>query len=389
MSRSGDVGGTNSGLSILPVSTPAQRQHFIALPYRINAADPLWVPPLRMERQEAFDPQRNPYFQHADVCFFLAVRDGRPVGRISAQIDHLAVERRPHPPLGHWGALVVEDDPQAATALLRAAEDWLREKGMVGAIGPFNLSINEETGLLVAGRSRPPAMMMPHDPAYLSGLVEAAGYAKVKDVLAYWYDIERDFPPSVRRLLDRAPPERLVVRPLDMRRYDADLSSLTAIFNAAWMDNWGFVPLTEAETAHMAKAMKPLINPRLVWFAEVDGEPAAFAVCLPNINEAIADLGGHLLPFGWAKLLWRLKVQGLATARVPLMGVKRRFAEGLFGSLLPFMVIDKMRQNALALGYRRIELSWILEDNWPMRRMLESLGAEADKTYRLYQRNWG
>lgn len=375
----------SAAIRIEQVADPAAMDQFIRLPYRLHQGDPNWVPPLMMERQEALSPAKNPYFQHADVAFFLARRGGQVVGRISAQIDRLALETHKNS-TGHFGLLAAEEDPAIVQLLLATAEAWLRERGITRVIGPFNLSINEETGLMVSGWDTPPMLMMGHDRSYLGGMVEAAGYAKAKDIFAYLYDIERDLPRTVRGVIDRTWPADLKVRPLDMKRYDEELKIITAIFNDAWLNNWGFVPLTEAEIAHMAKSMRPLINPRLVQIAEVKGEPVAFGVCLPNLNAAIHDLGGELLPFGWAKLLWRLKVSGVKTARVPLMGVKRNISKGLV-AVLPFLVIDAMRKEAKALGYEKVELSWILEDNMPMRRIIEAFGTTNYKTYRLYAKD--
>jgi hypothetical protein len=371
-----------SDFRIQPVTDDAGMDQFIRLPYRLHQGDPNWIPPLLLERKESLSPKLNPFFDHADVRFFLAWQGERLVGRISAQVDRSALELHRNA-TGNFGLLAAENDPALVRALLGAAEEWLKGQGINHVIGPFNLSINEETGMLVEGRDTPPMLMMGHDREYLPGLVEQAGYGKAKDIFAYLYDIQKDMPRSVRALIDRPLPAGLSVRMLDMKRYDADLRAITDVFNTAWTGNWGFVPLNEAEIAHMAKSLKPIINPRLVWIAELNGDPVAFGVCLPNLNEAIFDLGGKLLPFGWAKLLWRLKVKGVKTARVPLMGVKRGLATGL-APVLPFLIIDGMRREALKLGYRQIELSWILEDNMPMRRIIEALGTSRYKTYRLF-----
>ena len=181
-------------------------------------------------------------------------------------------------------------------------------------------------------------------------------------------------------------PKEITVRRIDFKRYNEEIRTITEIFNDAWLNNWGFVPLTETETDYLAKSLKPLLDPRLANIVELNGEPVGFLVGLPNLNEAIRDLGGKLLPFGWAKLLWRLKVSGVKTARVPLMGIKRSASHGVIGSLLPFLLIDAVRKEALRMGFTHIELSWILEDNMPMRRINESLGSIAYKTYRIYEK---
>ncbi|MBD3836150.1 MAG: dATP pyrophosphohydrolase [Brevundimonas sp.] len=372
-------------LQIVPVVTPAELDRFIALSDRINAGDPNYVPPLRMERREALSPKKNPFFAHADVQLWLAIRDGRDVGRISAQIDHMAPPS-PDGPHGHFGLICAEDDAAVFAALFETAESWLKARGCRRALGPFNLSINEEVGLLIDGFDTPPMVMMGHDPAYAGSRIEALGYAKAKDVFAYTSSFEHDLPEPVTRRVKRGPPPGLVLRPLDMHRYDAEVDALTDILNDAWSDNWGFTPVTEAETRQLAIALKPVIDPRLTWFAEIDGDVAGFVVFLPNVNAAIADLKGRLLPFGWARLLWRLKVRRVKSIRVPLMGVKRRHARTQKGIMAPFHLVHIARSQARALGYRHCEMSWILEDNTAMRGILDALGARIYKTYRIYHK---
>ncbi|MDE1172914.1 MAG: dATP pyrophosphohydrolase [Parvibaculaceae bacterium] len=374
-----------SDLAIMPVNTRQELERFIQLPERLHADDPAYIAPLRMERREALSAKTNPYFEHAEVAFWLAVRDGRDVGRISAQIDHEAL--RLEPGIGHFGMIAAEDDPEIFRLLTGTAEAWLRERGMAAARGPLNLSTNEETGLLVEGFTRPPMLLMGHDKPYIGPRLEALGYRKEKDVVAYLYDIATELPKSVRRMLERPLPEGIVLRQLDWARYDSEVAAITSVFNDAWSGNWGFVPLTQAETAHLGKALRQLLDKRLMWFVEMNGEAIGFIVTLPNLNEAIRDLKGRLLPFGWAKLLWRLKVRGVGTARVPLMGVRRRFANDWLGALIPFMLIDAVRREALAMGFSKIELSWVLEDNLPMRRIGEVLGSDMDKTYRIYTKS--
>ena len=339
-----------------------------------------------MERREHLDPRKNPFFDHAEACFWLALRDGRPVGRISAQVNHAYLERYKDA-TGHFGMLEAEDDPEVFQALLAAAEDWLHARGMRRVMGPFNLSINEETGLLIEGFERPPSMLMGHARPYYAARLEALGYAKAKDLICYWYDAAVAPPASVDFMLRKtARSEQMTVRPLDMRRYEQDLAVIIDIFNDAWSDNWGFVPMTESELKHMAKALKPIVKPETITIAELRGEPVAMAIGLPNINEAIADLDGRLLPFGWAKLLWRLKVKKPKTARVPLMGVRKAYHTSMLGAALAIGVVDSMRRAQVAGGAEGGELSWILEDNLPMRRMIEQMGGTAYKTYRVYER---
>ncbi|EIT69408.1 MULTISPECIES: hypothetical protein [Hydrocarboniphaga] len=371
----------SSALQIVPVNSPAEFKRFIRLPAQLHKHDPLYVAPLEMERAESLSPKTNPYFEHAEVQFWLAVQGGRDVGRISAQVDKLAA-----PGTGHFGLIDAIDDAEVFSALFETAENWLKARGCTVAIGPFNLSINEETGLLVQGFDTPPAVMMSHDFPYVGTRVEGAGYVKAKDLIAYNYDVTAPLPAVAQRMVDRKP-ANIKVRTLDAKRYLEDIQTVTHIFNDAWADNWGFVPYTPAEIDHLARALKPLIDPKLAPIAEIDGRPVAFGILLPNLNEAIREFNGKLLPFNWAKLLWRLKVSGVKSGRLPLMGVRRDIGSPYAAALAPFLVIEAIRSRTAALGYKTAELSWILENNLPMRRMIEAVGGKPYKTYRVYQKS--
>ena len=371
-------------LDIIAVASPAELDRFIKLPALLYANDPAFVPPLVLERREALSAAKNPYFQHAETQFWLARRGGRDVGRISAQIDRLVAE----PDVGHFGMIAAEDDAEVFAALFGAAEAWLRERGKTRILGPFNLSINEETGLLVDGFDTPPVLMMGHDPRYSAPRIEALGYAKTKDLIAYLYDIDHELPAAARRKIDKRKPEALTVRTLDKQRYQEEFDMVTSIFNDAWSLNWGFIAFTQAEIAHMAKSLKPLIDPNCVAIVEMNGEAVGFGIALPNLNELVADFGGRLLPFNWIKLLYRLW-RGARTARVPLMGIRRSFSGSLAGGLAPFLIIDALRNGLRNKGVRQVELSWILDDNRAMRHVIESLGAHPYKTYRVYEKTLG
>ncbi len=357
---------------------PSDLGRFIRLPDLLSRGDRAYVPPLHDEQRKILTPRHNTYFEHAEARYWLARRDGRDVGRISAQWDRRLGQE------GHFGMLAAEDDPAIFAALFAAAEDWHRQRGNTNLLGPFNLSANESLGVLVDGFDTPPMLLMGHDQRYVGTRVAEQGFRKEKDLVAYLYDTTSEFPPGPRRMVSRPLPADLVIRPLDMSRYVDEVKTVSELFNDAWSENWGFVPLSEAETDQMAKQMRMLLNEKLIWFAEFGGAPIAFIVALPNLNEAIRDLGGRLLPFGWAKLLWRLKVASVTSARVPLMGVRRSFSRGLLGTLVPFLLIDAVRREGHKLGYRSTELSWILEDNGPMRTLIEAVGGVAYKTYRIY-----
>ena len=369
---------------IVPVEGRAALHDFVEVPWAIYADDPAWVPPLRVERLQHLSP-KNPFFAHARWQAWLAVENGAPVGRISAQIDELFLERHT-PPCGHFGMLEARDDAALFAALLTTAEDWLRREGMQQVRGPFNLSINEECGLLVEGFETPPYVMMGHTRPWYGPHVEACGYGPAKDLLAYEIHPSFDKPSVMARLLQKTR-RQATLRPLDRRRLREELEILRDIFNDAWSDNWGFVPFTTAEFHEIGRVLALLVDQDLIQIAEVAGEPAAFMVALPNINEVIADLNGRLLPLGWLKLLWRLKVRYPHSARIPLMGVRRRFHHSYLGPGLAFLVIEEVRQVLVRRGIERVEMSWILEDNEGMRNIIKTIGGRLSKRYRIYEKD--
>jgi hypothetical protein len=373
-------------LVIVSVDTPADLDAFIKLPYRLHQDDRTWIPPLFLERREVLDPKKSPYLKRATVKLWLAKRGNAVVGRISAQMDPLVAQQRSAEE-GHFGMIVGEDDPVVFKALTETAENWLRDQGATVVFGPFNLNINEETGLLIDGRDTVPMMMMGHDYGYVARHLEGLGYHKGRDLNAYVWNVGGDLPATLKAFEKRAPTKGMVVRPINMKDYRAEVGRLVQIFNDAWSQNWGFVPMADDEVEHMANQLKPLIVPDLVWFVEMDGDPAAFLVCLPNINEAIADLNGKLLPFGWAKLLWRLKVKGLKSARVPLLGVRKKYLNSMLGPFMTGSIMAKMYREIEKRGIETLEMSWVLEDNKAMNGLAEQLGGRHYKTYRVYQKS--
>lgn len=370
-------------VEVIPVQSKAELERFIRVPMRLMNDDPNYVAPLMFERREALSPKTNPLFQHADIQFFLARRDGRDVGRISAQIDHLAKFDTPGP-TGLFGMIAAEDDPEVFAALFAAAEDWLRARGRQHVLGPFNLSIGEEVGLLVDGFDTPPMFMMPHDPRWTARRVEERGYVKAKDVYAYINDEGFRFSDQVERRLARGLPAGVTVRHAEMKHLDREVRIVADIVNDAWSDNWGGLSLTEAETKHLGESLGLVLIPEWVWFYEIDGEPAAFIILLPDLNDAIRDLKGKLFPFGAIKMLWRLKMQPIRRGRVPLMGLKKKFTRDRRGMLAPFVLTDQIRREGVKRGIKEGEYSWILEDNVAMRHILEGLNARIYKTYRIY-----
>jgi hypothetical protein len=376
-------------LRIEPVHGRRDLGHFIRLPARLYSGAKGFVAPLVIERRDALRQDKNPYFRHGTAQYWLAWRSERPVGRISAQIDQLYLQRH-GADTGHFGFLDADDDPETFRLLLNTAERWLAERGMRRMLGPFSLSSNEECGLLVDGFDAPSMLMMGYAPAYAAQHLTALGLRKAKDFVAYDLAIPDPSPTAVQRRITKLQSwSRVAMRPLDMSRYDSELMTVIDIFNDAWSENWGFVPFTEPEMRHAASSMRPLIRPDLVWIGELDGEAAAMIVCLPNLNEAIAGLNGEILPFGWMKLLWRLKVAGLKTGRVLLMGLRKRHHKSAIGTVLVYALLERLRVSMLRAGLRRIELSWVLEDNLPMRRVIEDVGAHVYKTYRIFEKDIG
>lgn len=374
-----------AAITVVPVDDRRQLDEFIRLPIELYRGHAGYLANLLGEQLKTLDRRKNPYFRHAEARYWLAIRGGRPVGRISAQVDRLYLERYANA-TGHFGFIDAVDDAAVFAALTGAAEAWLKGRGMSRCLGPFNLSINEECGLMVSGFDAAPMLMMGYSPAYAGPRMAEQGYVKAKDLISYDYVLAATRPIGGPRWLDKAGRGRVRLRSMDMKRYREELGLILDIFNDAWSDNWGFVPLTVEEIAATAAAMKPILEPRLVWIAEVDGKAASMIVCLPNLYEAIRDLGGRLLPLGWLKLLWRLKVSGLESARVPLFGVRKAYHRSALGSVLILTVIDSLRAAGLRLGYKRAELSWILEDNAAMRRVIEGVGGRAYKTYRVYEK---
>lgn len=371
-------------LRIEPVEGRRALRQFIRVPWTIYGNDPLWVPPLIMERHQHLSP-KNPYFEHAHIRSWIAYRGTNPVGRISAQVDDLHLQHHSDA-TGFFGMIEAEDNRETFQALLNVAEKWLREKGMRRVFGPFNLSVNQECGLLVEGFETSPSIMMGHACPYYGSRIEEQGYHKEKDLFAYLVQIDFEFPPIVKKLLDKNR-KNIVVRPLKKSNFSEELEVLRSIFNDAWSQNWCFSPFTKAEFDHLGKDMDPILDENLVQIAEVNGTPAAMIVVLPNINEILKNLNGRLFPFGLLKLLWGLKVAHPKSSRVPLMGVRQRYQGGALGAALAFMVIDAAHEPAAKRGYREVEMSWVLEDNMGMRNMIESIGGNAYKRYRIYGKN--
>jgi len=379
----------NAPLSIRPIDSKADRKRFVDLPFRLYANDPNWVPPLKGEALGLITPAKNGWFSHAKAQLFLAERDGKVVGRISAHIDTLALEMDPAkgfgPGCGQFGLLDAEDG-DIAKALIATAEEWLRDQGMTRVLGPISMSIWEEPGLLVEGFDHPPTIMMGHAKPEYRGWIEAAGYTQVKELLTYELDITKPFSPLLQRIIasgEKNP--RIRIRNVDKTKFDEEAAIILTILNDAWSDNWGFVPLTPPEIKDVGVKLKPIVFNDLIRIAEVDGKPVAFMITLPDLNEAIMPLRGNLLPFGWAKLLVWLRRPRVKTMRVPLMGVLKELQSSRLASQLAFMMIEYIKQASVAnYGATRGEIGWILEDNQGMRSIAEAIECTINKRYWIY-----
>ena len=377
-----------SEITVRPVRSKADRKAFVELAYALNRDDPNWVPPLKDEVRGLITPGKNPWFEHAEAEFFLAERAGsdRPVGRISAQVDRLVLEHMA-PGLGQWGMFEATDEA-AARALLAAAETWLRGKGMTRAMGPFSLGIWDEPGLLVEGFDHPPMVMMGHNSPRYAPWIEGAGYKGIKDLLTCDVQTSAPFAPIVDKIVasgERNP--RIRIRHIDKKRFDEEAALILSILNEAWSDNWGFIPLTDAEIAYAGKKLKPIVLEDMILVAEVDGEAVAFMMALPDVNEFIADLKGELFPFGFLKLLWRLKRMRPKGGRVPLMGVKKKLHATRLASQLAFMMIEYIRRAGNGhYGIARAEVGWILDDNAPMLAIAEAIHSRVNRRYRIYEK---
>ncbi len=382
---------TASPISIIPVTTKADKREFIELAYRLNAGDPNWVPPLRMDMWDLITPGKNPWFTHGRAQLFLARSAERTVGRISAHIDELAlaqpVEKGMGPGTGNWGLLEAEDATVTA-ALIETAENWLRSQGMHRALAPLSLSIWDEPGLLTKGHDHPPTVMMGHHRPEYQGWIEAAGYASAKELLTYDVFISDGFPELITRIVASGERnERIRIRRVNKSKFAEEAALILAILNDAWSDNWGFVPLNDAEIAHVGKKLKPIVREDMIRIAEVDGEPVAFMIVLPNLNERIADFGGSLFPFNIFKLLRWLHRPRSRRVRVPLMGVVKRLQSSRMASQLAFMMIEFIRRDVIAnYGTTHGEIGWILDDNQGMNAIADTLNGHINKVYALYDK---
>lgn len=367
-------------MHIVPVRDARDLRKFIELPYRHYRGDPNWIPPLRAEQRGQFDPRRNPLLDHCNWQLFLLQDGRRMVGRVAAFVDTLAVDFWKEP-IGLFGYYEAPPDPEAGRLLLEAARDWLRARGMTRMRGPWSF-VSQEWGLVIEGFSPPPVVMGPYNPPYYADHFEAFGLRKVKDLLCWYVSAAEgyDIPRRILTLTDAVARRYGVrVRPVDMRRYDEEVRLIMDLSNRSIIDNWGYSPVTEAETLAMARDLRPVIQPKGVLFAEDrDGRPIGFAIALPDVNWLLRGLNGRLFPFGWARLL--LGIPRLRRYRMFALGVIPEYQGKAVDSLLYRALYE-----ALYAPDVWMEINYVLEDNWPMINGIHKLGARPLRRYRVYE----
>ncbi len=375
---------SGSSVEVSPVTSAHDLDRFVELPLELYAGDPNFISPLLMERRDFLDPAKNPFFQHAPHQLFLARQGGKVVGRIAAVEDrnYNAFHGSDY---GFFGMYEAVDDDEVAGALFEAARGWIRARGRKRLMGPINLSTNHDMGLLIDGFEHPPTLQIPYNPRYyVRHFEEVFGLPKVKDLLAWWIDTRLDPDPKVERIAEKVrKKEGIVVRPIDLSDFDAEVRRIKEIYNSAWEKNWGFVPFTDEEFAHVAKDMKSFAKEDLILIAEVEGEPVAFTMSLPDINQALAHMKGRLthfgLPIGLAKLLWYSRK--IDQIRLLTLGVKEKYRKRGIDSIL---YLDSLRA-CRRMGYTGCDVSWILEDNTLINRSIEIMGGKVYKTFRVYE----
>jgi GNAT superfamily N-acetyltransferase len=374
-------------LAVEPIERPRDRLRFIKFPWQVYAGNAQWVPPLLFERRRYFDPAVNPFFRHAEVQLFIARRGKRDVGTIAAFVNH-AYNQFQGAQIGFFGFFEVLPDADAAAALLQTAEEWVRARGMTAIRGPINFATDNESGLLIDAFDESPVVMTVYNPPYYRGFIEAAGFVKALDWYAYSIDraalgggATADLPPKLLRVLDIARRRSgASFRKVRMRDFDQELAKVRLVYNRAWERNGDFVPMEEAEIDYLAGGLKPLLDPDLVWIAEVGQRVVGVSITLPDLNQVVQKMNGRLLPFGWRHLLFgRSRID---TARFFAMGILPEFRLRGIDAVFYYETF----REAARKGYQRAELSLIVENNMPMRRPIEALGAHIAKTYRVYEK---
>jgi GNAT superfamily N-acetyltransferase len=373
---------SNQFINVIAVNDEKTKNQFIKLPWAIYKNDPYWVPPLISDEKKMFDRNYHPFYKHAEVELFLALdEDNKPVGRIAAIVNHNHIKEHKEK-AGFFGFFESINSPEACNALLNKAKEFLRKHGMQKMRGPASFSPNEQWGLLIEGFDSSPTIMMPYNPQYYTELLTREGLIKCKDLYAYYVDesiikVSDKMIRIAERIISR---ENVIIRNIDMKKFREELNIIKEIYNKAWQYNWGAIPMTDDEMEHMAHELKPIVDPDLLFIAMVDGKPAGFSMALPDYYQALKKINGRLYPFGILKLLWYTKIKKIDMARQLTMGVVPEYQKRGIDTYFYTETIKR----AFSKGYLKAELSWILEDNFQMNQILDSLGARIYKKYRLY-----
>lgn len=371
---------------ILPVQSRRDLRRFIDYPYRLHRDAPYWVPPLRLDMADTLSPKKNPFFAHGRLQAFVAVDDtGKVVGRIAGIVNGQHLEKYDDK-VGFFGFLECEERYETAGNLLDAAAAWILDQGLTAMRGPANPTLNDTAGLLVDGFDRKPSLLMPYNPPYYEEYLLRWGLGRVMTMWAYYLHAKFVRTERLRRgaaIVHRRNPG-LSIRTVDMSRFDEELRIVREIFNEAWADNWGFVPITEAEFAHLARRLKQILDPRMLFLVEKDGEPVAFVISIPNVNQALHGIrNGRLLPFGILKLWATMKLGSIREVRIPLMGVRKKYQ----GRALDVLAVLETIEKGLGYGYEACEMGWVLDHNHVLRNLMEAMGGVVDKEYALFEKS--
>jgi GNAT superfamily N-acetyltransferase len=373
-------------LTVKPVKSSRELKRFVKVPFRLHRDHPQWVAPLIFERMQFLDRSRNPFFDHAEAEYFIAERDGEPVGRITAQIDRRWDEFQGGSD-GMFGFFETADDPAVAAALLDTASEWVATRGRERILGPMDFTTNDEVGLLVEGYELRPMILQPWHPPFYRKLIEGRGFTKAMDLWMWWLALGElkqgnEFHPTIHAAAEKMETEHgITVRNMRKRDLESEITRFIEVYNSAWGDNWGFVPVTEEEVRFQAKNLKQVLDERWTFIAERDGEVVGAALTLPDINQVLAKLNGRLLPFGWLRFL--LGKRKIDHVRVFALGVKPEYQHT--GIAAAFYI--RHLQNADPDGVYAGETGWILEVNEPMNRAMEGMGGKVVKKYRLYEKS--
>jgi len=371
-------------IKVIEVKSKRDIKDFVDFQFYIYKNDSYWVPPIKFERMQFFNPNKNPFYKNADIALFIAKKDGKSVGTIAAIINYNH-NKLYNDNVGFFGCFEVIDNYEVAKLLFDKVKDWLKEKNMDTMRGPVNFSTNEECGLLIDGFDSPPVCMMTYNPEYYIDLIERYGFKKAMDLYAYWLSLEElrkkanKLPEKLTRVVNKIKKRKnLVIRNIDMKKFDEEVERFKKIYNSAWEKNWGFVPMTDAEIEHLANGLKKFIDPELIFIAEIDGSPVGFSLNVPDINQPLLRIKGKLLPFGWIKYLWYKRK--IDICRVFAMGVLEKYRRLGINALMHY----EASKNILSKGYKGVEMSWILENNVMTNREIKAMGGKIYKTYHIY-----